>query len=355
VNQRPLVSDRPGASRLDWLVTIAGVWIMTGLFIDAHEHIFETIDTFLNPWHITMYSGAVFAVLVIAAEIVRNYRRVGAFWPSVPNGYRQSVVGVACLLIGGGLDAIWHAFFGFEHQLDLLLSPPHLFLLSGLFFLVTGPVRSAFARPNETRLLDQLPMVISIALAFQVIQFVTQFGFYPEALMRDHPMPQVQYRHEQFVLTVFLFYKQSLEIMIVIWQSALLSAAVLYLCARKHLRFGALIVLCVAEKLWIGGEISSDGYEIVLLILAGAAAGLAGDAIVAKLDPSVRNPNALRLLGFVVPAGYFAAYFALAVPMFGGTWWDPSFVFGSIALSGIVGVCVAQLLIGGFDARANSA
>ncbi len=27
-------------TRLDWLITLAGVWIITGLFIDAHEHLF---------------------------------------------------------------------------------------------------------------------------------------------------------------------------------------------------------------------------------------------------------------------------------------------------------------------------
>lgn len=354
MNQRALVDDRSGASRLDWLITFAGVWIMTGLFIDAHEHIFETIDTFLNPWHMVMYSGAAFAIVLLAITAVRARRGTGSFWEAFPTGYAQSAAGAACLLIGGGLDAIWHAIFGFEHQLDLLLSPPHLFLLTGLFFLVTGPVRSALARPDETRLLDQLPMVISMALAFQVIQFVTQFGFYPEALMRDHPLSQVQYRHEQFVLTVFLFYKQSLEIMIVIWQSALLAAAVLYLCARKRLRFGALIVLCTLEKLWIGGELSSDVNEVILLILAGAAAGLAGDAIVRSFRPSLQNPNALRLLGFVVPAGYVGAYLAFAVPMFGGTWWDPSFAFGAIALAGLVGICIGQLPIGGYQAGAGA-
>lgn len=351
----PSVSHATRASRLDWLVTLAGLWIMTGLFIDAHEHIFETVDTFLSPWHAVMYSGAIFAIVVLAVTIARNRRSAGSLWAAIPFGYHQSVVGALCLLVGGGLDSIWHSFFGFEHQLDLLLSPPHLFLLSGLFFLATGPVRSGLVRRDEPRLLDQLPAVLSMGLAFQVVQFVTQFGFYPEALMRDHPMSQVAFRHEQFVLTVFLFYKQSLEIMIVIWQSALLAAAVLYLYARKRWHFGALIVLCVAEKLWIGGELSTDGSELALIVLASATAGLVGDLLAAKLKPSVRNPGALRLLGFVVPAGYLGAYFIYAVPMFGGTWWDASFLFGSIALGGIVGICIAQLLVGGFAASADGA
>jgi hypothetical protein len=343
------------ATRLDWLVALAGVWIITGLFIDAHQHLFLAVESFFNPWHMTMYSGAVFAALVLCAPIVENYRKAGSFWKAIPPGYSQSVLGVAALLVGGALDFAWHSIYGFEHQLDLLWSPPHLFLLSGLFFLVTGPVRSAMRRPNAPNLFEQLPMLISLGLAFEIVQFVTQFAFYPEALFRDHPLPQTAFVREQFVLSVFLYYRQALELSIVLWQSLLLSAAVLYLCVRKRLHFGALALLCVLVKLWIGGELSSDWMELVLIVLASVAAGLAGDAIVAYLRPSARRSNAFRLLGFVVPATYFAAYFAIAVPMFGGTWWDASLVFGSIAVSGLVGLCVSQLLLAGAQSNTASA
>jgi hypothetical protein len=340
--------ERSGAPMpLDWLVTIAGMWIMTGLFIDAHQHLFLAVESFLNPWHLTMYSGALFAAAIMGVTIARGYARTRSFRRAIPTGYLQSVFGVLGLLLGGGLDFVWHSVFGFEHQLDLLMSPPHLFLLAGLFFLITGPVRSALRRPDAPTLVQQLPMLVSLGLAFEIIQFVTQYGFYPEALMRDHPLSQIAFQREQFVLSVFLFYRQALEISIVIWQSLLLAAAVLYLCLRRRLAFGALIVICVVEKLWIGGELSSDLMELLLVVLASVAAGLAGDLIVAKLRASWRNPEAFRLLGFVVPAGYFAAYFAFAVPMFGGTWWDASFVFGSIAEAGIAGLCISQLLLAG--------
>jgi hypothetical protein len=172
--------------------------------------------------------------------------------------------------------------------------------------------------------------------------------------MRDHPLPQVAFQSEQFVLSVFLFYRQALEIAIVIWQSLLLAAAVLYLCAGRRLAFGALIVLCVVEKLWIGGELSSDLKELLLVVLASIVAGLVGDFLVAKLRPTVRNPNAFRVLGFAVPSAYLAAYFAFAVPMFGGTWWDASFVFGSIAEAGIVGLCISQLFLAGSQTASNT-
>ena len=179
VERNPLPrEERPGKpSLLDWLITLAVTWTITGLFIDAHEHLFETVETFLNPWHVTMYSGAVFAAAALAVAIVRNRRANESLWQAVPRGYQPSVAGVAGLLLGGALDSIWHAVFGFEHQLDLLLSPPHLILLTGLFFLAVGPVRSALARPAASRLLDQLPMLLSMALAFEVIQFVMQIAF----------------------------------------------------------------------------------------------------------------------------------------------------------------------------------
>lgn len=341
------------STSLDWLITLAAVWIMTGLFVDAHQHLFLAVESFINPWHLTLYSGAVFAAVVLSVRIVYNYRRAGGFWKAIPFGYVQSVLGVAALLIGGALDAVWHSIFGFEHQLDLLLSPPHLFLLTGLFFLITGPVRSGLARAEATNLLDQLPMLVSLGLAFEIAQFVTQYGFYPEALMRDHPLSQLEFHNEQFVLSVFLFYRQALEIAIIIWQSVLLAACVLYLCVDKRLHVGAIAVVCLVEKLWIGGELSRDLMEFVLVALASLIAGVLGDVIVAKLRPSARNPNAFRLLAFVVPSAYFGAYFALAVPMFGGTWWDASFVFGAIAEGGLVGLCVGQLYLAGTRGRAS--
>jgi hypothetical protein len=350
----PAVGPRArSATLLDWLIAVAGIWILTGLFIDAHQHLFTAVESFVNPWHATLYSGAVFAAVVLYGTIARNYSRTGSLRRSIPFGYAQSAIGVVALLVGGALDALWHSLFGFEHQLDLLLSPPHLFLLSGLFFLVTGPVRSGLARADEENLLQQLPMLIALALAFEILQFTTQYGFYPEALMRDHPLSQVQYHSEQFVLSVFLFYRQALEMSIVIWQSVLLAAATLYLVARKRLHFGALIVVCLAEKIWIGGELSADLASFLLIVCASIVAGLVGDVTIAKARSSLRNPNAFRLLGFLVPAAYFGAYFAVAVPMFGGTWWDDSFLFGSIAEAGLAGLCVSQLYLAGYQSDAS--
>ncbi|MBV9737841.1 MAG: hypothetical protein JO177_06675 [Candidatus Eremiobacteraeota bacterium] len=337
-------------------MTLAAVWTISGLFIDGHHHLFESVESFFNPWHALMYSGGVFAIAVLAWTIAKNRRAGYSFWYAVPEGYQQSMVGVAFIIIGGGADLIWHAFFGFEHQLDLLVSPPHLVLLTALFFLVTGPVRSALARPDRpATLAAQLPMLICAGLAAETILFMTQIAFYPEALVRDRPLSQITYRSDQFVLSAFLFYRQALEIIIVIWQSVVLAATVLYIAARFRTAPGALVVLCVAEKLWIAADLSRDLKEFLLVIVASIVAGAIGDLIVARIRPNLENANAFRALGFVVPAAYFCAYFLFAVPLFGGTWWSMTFVFGGIAEAGIAGLCIGQLFLAGFSRRAAPA
>ncbi len=351
------IAERPPANFvLDWLMTFAGIWTISGLFIDGHHHLFESVESFFNPWHAIIYGGGFFGIVVLTWTALRNRRAGYPLWYAVPEGYQQSLVGVAFIIIGGIADMIWHAFFGFEHQLDLLVSPPHLVLLAALFFVVTGPVRSAFSRADRpATLLAQLPMLICMGLAAQTLQFMTQIAFYPEALMRDRPLSQIVYHNDQFVLSAFLFYRQSLEMIIVIWQSVLLAAIVLYVAARCRPAAGALIVLCVAEKLWIGADLSRDFKEFALVVSASAVAGAVGDIIVSRLRPSLERPNAFRLLGFIVPAAYFCAYFLIAVPIFGGTWWNMTFVFGAIVEAGIAGLCVSQLFLSGFSTRTAAA
>ena len=186
----------------------------------------------------TMYSGAVCRGGVLGMEIARNYRQAGSFWKAIPFGYAQSVVGVAALLLGGALDFVWHSVFGFEHQLDLLLSPPHLFLLTGLFFLITGPVRSGLARPQATNLLESSRCCLARAgvrdhSVLHAIRLLSR-----SAHARPSPFAGRESKQDEFVLSVFLFYRQALEISIVIWQSVLLAAAILYLCARTRLHAG---------------------------------------------------------------------------------------------------------------------
>jgi len=55
---------------------------------------------------------------------------------------------LAVLIFGaaGTVDLYGHALFGFESNIEALLSPSHLFLFTGWFLILFAPIRAARAR-----------------------------------------------------------------------------------------------------------------------------------------------------------------------------------------------------------------
>jgi len=347
-------------------MALGGLFVVEGLYIDGHAHVFEPVETFFTPWHAMMYGGALFAVIVFGSAIAINMRRGYSLWNAVPNGYQQTLVAIPALFIGGGLDLIWHETFGIEQQLDTLVSPTHMIIISAMFFIFAGPLRAGLIRftsaPSKEvvlapSLFAQLPMLISMAVSIGAILFVTQMAFYPEALMIDKPLP-VQagaYSEDQLTIIITTYYRHILGTLVIVWQSLLLAGSALYLLLNARLRPGALLIYAVLEKAMISFTLSRSMKELVLVTLSSIAGGLIAEFIAARYAPSWKRPNAVRAFGFFVPLTFYSAYFAFAVPFFGGTWWDPSFLFGAIAYAGLAGILISQAFIGGFNAKPNTA
>lgn len=112
--------------------------IQLGGVIDARTHVFAgfTIESFFVPAHYVLYAGWL-AVLVSVAVYAWRQNRQGRkreeWWPP---GYATAAWGAILFGIAGGLDAVWHTLFGFELNLEVLLSPAHLvlFLAIGLIY-----------------------------------------------------------------------------------------------------------------------------------------------------------------------------------------------------------------------------
>ncbi|HVS45804.1 MAG TPA: hypothetical protein VMS32_03985 [Verrucomicrobiae bacterium] len=105
--------DRPAPSLLlDWLVAIAGIWVIAGLYVDGRAHLTEPLETFFTPWHALVYSGGAFAALVFAITSFRNVRQGYPFLCSLPEGYQQILVAAPVGVLGGVLDLLWHLRFG---------------------------------------------------------------------------------------------------------------------------------------------------------------------------------------------------------------------------------------------------
>jgi hypothetical protein len=141
--------------RGDAVTALLATWLVGGVLADgwAHEH--YRLESIVTPWHAILYTG----FCAVAGWVVWNgwlHHRGGLPWlRSFPAGYGLAAVGAAIFWVSGNADLAWHQAFGIERGDAALLSPSHLGLLTGGLLLLTGPVRSAAARPPKVG--DRMP------------------------------------------------------------------------------------------------------------------------------------------------------------------------------------------------------
>jgi hypothetical protein len=177
------VSDQPAtpsfASRRDDTVAgLCGVWMIAGLFVDGWAHRNQKPETFFTPWHGILYSGFM-ASAAWMLFVIRRHQRPGVpFRKTLPVGYDCRAAGVALFGVGAIGDLIWHQVFGIEVNIDALLSPTHLILLTGGLLMAAGPVISTFAREgaNQRPLWSSTGTIVAtVAFIVSLLQFFLMY------------------------------------------------------------------------------------------------------------------------------------------------------------------------------------
>lgn len=322
-------SDRQDRA-FGWWMTLGSSWMVVGLYLDgwAHRHLHD-LDTFFTPWHGVLYSG----FLACAGLLTwRRFRRPLSGAPrfgDLPPGYGPSFLGVVIFALGGIGDLIWHELLGVEADLDALLSPTHLTLAAGGVLIVSGPFRAEWFRQRSADLThaQAVPMLVSLTLVLSVFAFFTQFAhplvhLWPAGPPPDHP-----------------FMPQALGIASILLQTALLTGAVLFAVCRWHLPFGSLALVMTLSAALVGGLENHPDFAWLGLI-----SGLIADALLRTLKPSIRRPTAFRVFASLVPATFYALYFA-ALARAAGLWWSVPMWAGSIVLAGAVGWLLSLLIL----------
>lgn len=168
--------------RIDWLLTVLSVWLIGGFYVDlwAHAH-GQVDDTFLTPWHGVLYTGAASFGVVLGLVAIFGQPRGVPLREVLPGPYRMSFIGAVLFVIGGVLDLAWHEIFGFEVDVDALLSPTHLLLATSGLLMIGGPIRSAAARlmsvPERARSWRLTgPFVVPLAMASAVLIAFSQYA-----------------------------------------------------------------------------------------------------------------------------------------------------------------------------------
>jgi hypothetical protein len=153
---RPVEATAAGiaafTARERWVLLIASAWLVIGLQLDAYAHATTPeLETFWTPWHGVLYSGIAasgFTLLWIMKSrlpAIPTYRSLLA----LPNALRIPCAGMAFLLVGGGMDTLWHNIFGIEKNLEIFVSPSHEFIILGMVLVAMGPALMMATTPGR--------------------------------------------------------------------------------------------------------------------------------------------------------------------------------------------------------------
>lgn len=332
-----------GGPRFDLLFALLAAWLLGGLYLDgwAHNHLAETLESFVTPWHGVFYAGFTAAAALLIGVTVRRRRADQAWAAAIPAGYGPSLLGVALFAVGGVADAVWHTLFGIEVSVDALVSPPHLLLALGLGLIVSGPLRAAWRRATLPEGIGMVAAILSLALLLSLLTFFTQFGhpfaeaWATESNLRDHA-PLLGTLPEALSGEV----TPILGVTAILLQAGVLMGALLAVVRRWVLPFGS-----VTAVVGLNVVLLSFLNDQQRLIPAALVAGLAADLLAGRLRVS-SNRWGFMLFALAVPAILYLLYFATLFAT-DRVVWPGALVGGSIVLAGMVGGLVALLLDSG--------
>ena len=314
------------SGRFSWFVTGACTWILVGLFVDGYFHVNDPgLESFFTPWHALLYSGVAAAVVVHLVEHVR----AGGTRP----GYGLSLVGGLVVSAAGFVDMVWHTVLGVEEDLEALLSPPHLLLITAGTLVFAGPVRAALLAGRAG-----LPAAFCTAYVVTGLAFFTQY-----ANPFTHLWPVEGYRPVDAGETVGALTPELLELRElagvagIVVLAALVGGAVAVVRALEA-PVGSLLVVVAVPVLFL---VSLRGTWF--LLPAAVLAGLLTEALGRRLGPAALAGAACALLltGWVLS---LAVRHDLA--------WSTELLAGSVGSAAAAGYLAGWVLQAGARRRA---
>jgi hypothetical protein len=289
---RPTVRDNLGAS------LFASV-LVAGLFVDGWAHVnVDRIGTFVTLWHVPLYVGFTATAGWI---LTRNQRPRQFLLRDVPAGYGLALVGLALAGVALGGDIVWHALFGVETGLRVLLAPFHLLLFGGMLLVVASTFHSAWSYPHRTgsEVRDFAPALLSLTLVTAMATFFLQY-LSPFATLQELSEGRLTPHASEPVYTQVVG--------AVILTNLVLIAPVLLVVRRWRTPFGAFTFLFGATALFDAFLTNLSRGATVGAALIG---GLTVDLLLRTLRDKADRPIGHLAISAVTPMVLWLTYFLL--------------------------------------------
>ncbi|WP_369373061.1 hypothetical protein AB1046_05270 [Promicromonospora sp. Populi] len=343
-------------ARERWTLLGASLWLVAGLQLDAFAHsTIPDLETFWTPWHAVMYSGIAACGLTLLWLLRSRLPQVVTYRSllrETPSALRLPGIGMGLLLVGGGIDTLWHNLFGIERGLEIFFSPSHYFIIAGMVLVASGPalMLSASSAPSVRHLrgADAVAVVASAVLAVIPVQIYTlHASALAEPMLGTGPGPWWPISEDALMFHAY------------VGSTVLLLVPILILSRRWDLPLGAPTALVAAPAfvmcLVLGDP--ADAWLPVTVTVVTAVVELAARI----LTPGFRRlaPDARWVvLGFVAPIVVWSAVLGVSTVTEGGTYWNLHMISGLVSLVGLTGAgtayVVRRLQVGSVPAAAQA-
>jgi hypothetical protein len=319
----------------EFLGMLFGLWAIIGLFLDGWAHSHEKPDSFFTPWHAVLYSGFTSAALW-AGWIAWRRRSAGRSWlETLPPGHLVSLIGFVIFGAGAVGDLIWHEVFGIEANVEALLSPTHLLLLTGGATALSAPVRTMLRSSNkDVSRREFLPALLSLTLLTAIGAFFLSY-LSPFGSTVVESANATTHTHELTTLTpaIAAELRENWALGSIFVTTLVLVLPALFVRPRWKTPMGSFLFLYTFLLLL---QVGLDEFAQWPLIAIGIFVG-------GVVDHSIQRGWPSWVLGALIPLTAWSTYF-LVFELQHGVGWSPELWAGVTLMAGLVGA-----LIGGLD------
>ena len=320
------------SSRERWTLVASSLWLVIGLQLDAYAHTTTPdLETFWTPWHAVLYSGIAacgFALLWLLRSRLPKVITYRSLLRETPTALRLPVVGMAMLLIGGGIDTLWHNLFGIEKGLEIFTSPSHYLIIGGMVLVAVGPALMLADSPvRRLAACDAALVTVSALLAVLPLHIYSRHASVlgePRLGTGDDPMEtwslDGQMLHGYFGSTVLLL------------------LPILLIGRRWGLPLGmpTVLVALQASLLWLMFGDPGTEWLFVSVAITSAVVELLARMVANRLRDLSADARWM-LLGFVSPILLWGAVFAVGSVVV-GVGWGPHVLSGVLTFAALTGL-----------------
>jgi hypothetical protein len=302
-----------------------------GVYMDGWSHIeYGPDQSVFSEYHLLFYSSLTMIGLWLVGNTFRYIRRGYRGLNAIPVGYALSLIGVFVFGVSGVLDLTGHTLFGFETGMETLLSPTHMMLFMGWSLIALGPARAAAKREAKPSFLHLLPGLLSWTIFANVLAFAGM-AYFPTV---NNAWMLSEWR------TSTEWFGQSLGVMGVMMQSALLVATSLWLVHNFRLPIGAFTFF-----LTLFAALTTITSLEPQFIIPFVITGILLDVLYQALKPMAERKTQLYSFGFLLPVIFWTSFYAYAIAtnLKGGVWYTNYVWMGSVFEAGIVGLLITLL------------